>query len=107
MGRSPRPARREADIMSPALDLASVDPERRAAVAVDQITVERKRWVRHNRRPPAFTARQALAALRFECLLVWTAAHNLVNGVALTSEDLDRLMLAQRRIDAIASEVTP
>jgi len=87
------------------IDLASVDPERRAAVAIDLITDDRTRWARQNRRPAAFSARQALAALQFEAFLIWTAAHNVVNGVVLTPQDLARVTLAQRRIDAIADEV--
>ena len=51
------------------------------------------------------TASQALEVLHFESLLAWTAAKNLANGHALTTEDLDRLDVAARRIGAIAQEV--
>ena len=83
------------------MNLADVDPERRAAVAIDHITTEWQRWALKNRRP---AAREALGAVQFECLVVWTAAQNIVNGTELTPEDMERLLLAQRRIDAIVDE---
>lgn len=86
------------------LDLSDVDPDRRAAVALDHIQADRKRWAVKNRRPSALTAREALVAIQFECLVVWTAAQNLRGGVELTDEDMKRLSLAQRRIDAIVDE---
>jgi len=49
-------------------------------------------------------AHQALEIVAFECLLVWTAAFNLANGHALTTEDLERLSVAGSRIQAIVQE---
>lgn len=88
------------------VDLQSVDPDRRAEVALDHVRIERQRWAVSNRRPAALSAREALVAVHFECLVIWTAAQNLRQGVELTDEDMDRLSLAQRRIDAIVDEVT-
>ena len=51
------------------------------------------------------TAGQALEVIAFECLLTWTAAFNLVNGHALTADDLGRLSIAVQRIQALAVEV--
>ena len=51
------------------------------------------------------SAAQALDLIQFECLLTWTAAFNLANGHALTADDLDRLGVAARRIQTLASEV--
>jgi hypothetical protein len=87
------------------VDLQDVEPERRADVAIDAITVERRRWQRENRRPGALSAREALAALEFEALLVWTAAQNLATGMELDDADRGRLQLAMRRIDSIVGEV--
>ncbi len=87
-----------------ALNLAEVDPGRRAAVAQDAIHAARQLWSREHRRPKALTAREALAALQFEALIVWTAAHNLAAGVDLSEDDLSRLTVAMRRIDAISEE---
>jgi hypothetical protein len=85
--------------------LHDVDAERRAGVALDTITTTWQQWQRQNRPPKALTAREALAALEFEALLVCTAAASLRNGVELTDADFERLTLAYRRIDTIASEV--
>jgi hypothetical protein len=87
------------------LALHEVEPARRAAVAEDLIGTSRRQWQREHRRPPALTAREALAALQFETLVIWTAAHNIVNGVELADDDLERLTVAMNRIDAIAGEV--
>jgi hypothetical protein len=89
------------------LGLHEVEPGRRAAVALDAVQVSRSGWQRQHRRPPALTAREALAALQFECLIVWTAAASLRAGAELQEDDFERLTLAQRRIDAIAGEVNP
>ena len=51
------------------------------------------------------SARQAIDLVEFECLLVWTAAFNLANGHALTPDDLSRLAVAGRRIQAAIDEV--
>jgi hypothetical protein len=53
-----------------ALDLQDVDPARFAEVGQDAITVARRQWSRDNRRPKALTAREALAVLKFEALLL-------------------------------------
>lgn len=86
--------------------LREVDAERRADVALDEITAEAARWHRENRRPRAITPREALIALEFESLVVCTAAGNIVCGVDLTDADRERLALAYRRIDLIVSEAT-
>jgi hypothetical protein len=88
-----------------ALDLREVDPGRRAAVAVDQIVSERQRHQREHRRSAALTAREALAALQFEALLVWSAAHSLANGIDLTDGDRARLTTAMQWISTICDEV--
>lgn len=86
-------------------DLHEVDAARRSGVALDVITTARRQHHREHRRPAALTAREALLALQFEALLVWTAAANLRAGVELTEEDFDRLLVACLRIDAITDEV--
>jgi hypothetical protein len=86
------------------LDLRDVDPERRASVAEDHLTAAIRAWKFDQRRPPALTAREALAALQFEALLVWTAAHNTAAGMALSDSDLARLTLSARWIERIARE---
>ena len=86
------------------LNLADVEPARRAAVAQDAIHASRQQWSREHRRPTALSAREALVALQFEVLLVWTAAHNLAAGNDLSEDDLLRLSVACKRIDAIADE---
>jgi hypothetical protein len=50
------------------------------------------------------SANQGLEIVAFECLLVWTAAFNLANGHALTTDDLQRLSVAGSRIQAIVEE---
>jgi hypothetical protein len=86
-------------------DLAEVDPELRAEAALDEVVHQRRQWERANKRPPALTLREALAALEFEAQVVWTAAANVRWGLALTDEDFDRLSLACRRFAAISTEV--
>ena len=86
-------------------DLREVYAERRAAVALDVITTASSRWQREHRRPGSLTAREALAALQFEALLIWTAAANIRNGVELTEADFDRLTTACRWINTISDEV--
>lgn len=85
--------------------LIEVDAERRAGVALDVITTASRQWQRAHRRPGALTAREALAALQFEALLVWTAAANVRNAVELTDDDFARLTTAMSRIDTICDEV--
>lgn len=87
------------------LELEGVDYNRRAGVVLDHITVARRDWQREQRRPKSLTAREALAALQFEALLVWTAAHNVANGVELTEADLARLTTTCSWLDIICSEV--
>jgi len=87
-----------------ALDIRTVPAQRRASAALDAITTARSSHARAHRRPPALTAREALAALEFEALLIWTAAHNLVNGVDMSDDDLERLTVAGMRIEAIGRE---
>jgi len=86
------------------VELADVDPARRAAVARDAIHASHQQWQREHRRPKALTAREALMALQFEALIVWTAAGNVRNGVALTEDDFDRLTTSVRWIEIIARE---
>lgn len=81
------------------------DIERRAGSAIDNIGAHRRQWAREHRRPPALSAREALAALQFEALLVWTTAHNIAHGMELSADDLDRLNITCRRIDTISDEV--
>jgi len=57
------------------------------------------------RRIAMLTASQALEVVGFECLLIWTAAFNLANGHALTTDDLQRLATAARRVQTIIDEV--
>ena len=100
-----RKARATMRVPMTALDLDDVDVERRAAVAMDHITVARRQWQREHRRPPALTARETLAAVKFEVLFLVVAYGNSRNGVELTDEDLDRVDLALARLEAIFSEV--
>ena len=86
-------------------DFQDVDAERRAECAQDVIRrAEREHAVAH-RRPAALTAREALAALNFESLVVYMAATSVANGFELTDEDHERLTLAVKRIDTLTQEV--
>lgn len=80
-------------------------PGRRSAVAIDKITRAELDYQRTNRRPSALTAREALAAMKFECLLVTICASNIALGIELTEDDYQRLLLAATRIERIATEV--
>jgi hypothetical protein len=84
--------------------LQEVDAERRAPVALDVIHSRNKAWSKEHRRPPALTPREALAAIKFEALLVWTACANVRNGVVLGDADFERLSTACRWIEVICSE---
>lgn len=53
-------------------------------------------------RPTPFPARDALHLLATEAQLVAVAAANVANGSALTRLDLDRLLIAARRISKLA-----
>lgn len=86
------------------LDLSDVDDQRGAGVALDHIHAQRTEHQRANRRPRALTAREALKALQFEALLVYVAAANVRNGVALSEGDMARLGIAVQRIDIITDE---
>lgn len=52
-------------------------------------------------RPTPLTARDALQVLAVECNVAAVAAANVAHGVALTSIDLERLLTAAGRINAI------
>ena len=86
------------------MNLADVDAERRADVALDAITSAVAAHDRQHRRPRALGVREALIAVQFEAMFVGVAACNLAQGVELTEVDRERLLLAARRIDAIATE---
>ncbi len=88
------------------MTVAEVEPQRRASVALDQITAARQQWQREQRRPRAMSAREALEAITFECEVVWTAAANLRAGVELTPEDFDRLTTSMKLIHEIGAEAT-
>lgn len=92
--------------MSGSLELREVDASLRPGVAIDAITHSKRQWNFANRRPPALTAREALVALQFEALFVWTVAHSIIECDDLLGEvDRDRLTLACQRIEAICQEV--
>lgn len=84
----------EAVLAAAGLDLAVLFPPKSADAGAG--TSPRRRRL--------MTAGQALEVVQFECLLVWTAALNLANGHALTHDDLQRLDIAARRIQALAAE---
>lgn len=52
-------------------------------------------------------AADVLRAVQFEVLIAAVAACNLANGIALTVEDRQRLLLASSRLTAAAAEVAP
>lgn len=87
------------------LDLHELPPDRRAPVALDAIAAASKQWKREHRRPAALSAREALAAVRFEAVFVWTAAANIRSGADLDEDDFERLTIACRWIDKICAEV--
>lgn len=87
------------------LDLDDVDAERRAAVAIDKIIDDSRRWQQANRRPSALSAREGLAAAHFECMVIWMTWRNHRNGVAITELDSARADLAMWRVEAIFREV--
>jgi len=91
--------------MSALSDLHGITPARLAPVVIDTIGTARRKWARENRRPKALSAREALAVLQFEALLVWSAAANMRHGVEMDDADFERLTAACRHIDAIADEV--
>ena len=83
------------------LALREVKPDRRALVALDAVTSRRRAWQRDNRRVPSLTAREALEAMQFEALLLWTAWANVLDGVELTDDDHERIAIAGQRIQAV------
>lgn len=88
------------------MNFADIEPQRRAECAIDAITISEIDHGRQHRRPSVVTAREALVCLQFEAFFVCVAAQNIANGISLSAEDLQRLALAARRIETIASEVT-
>jgi len=88
----------EIDADHSVLDVADVDVDRRAEIALDVIRTQRRRWARANRRPPALRPREALQALLHEALVVMVAD-------PANYDDRQRLVVACQRIHAIASEV--
>lgn len=87
------------------LELHDLPPERRAPVAMDAMLAATSEWRRKHRRPAALSAREALAALSFEALLIWTAAANIRSGFGLSDDDFERLTISCRWIDTICAEV--
>lgn len=79
------------------------DPERRAECAIDEARAARRQWERKNR-PPRLSAREALAAMQFECLLIWTYGKWLLNGNVPAEGDEQRVTLAMRRINELSDE---
>lgn len=90
--------------MSDDLALHELPAERRAAVALDAATARRRQWERENHRPPALRASEALAALHFECLVLWASWMNALEGVQLSAADHARVTTAMARIETIVSE---
>ena len=81
---------------------------RQASHGEDFVTAARKlgAWVDDGnaparQRPTPFPARDALHLLGNEAALVAIAAANVANGAALTRTDLDRLLVAARRISKL------
>ena len=69
----------------------------------DEPTTAHQRWQR--RRPCGLPAREALALLRDDALVVAVAAANLAHGVALSEADRQRLLNGAARIQRIADQV--
>ena len=92
--------------MSDAMPLQEVEPARRVACAIDDISVARRAWERKNRRPSTLSAREALMVLEFEATFVAVCSSNLADGMQLSESDHRRLWLAQNRITTIVGEVT-
>jgi hypothetical protein len=87
-----------------AAGLRHVEPARRAECALDEVTSQRSRWYRENRRPRALSAREALAAVHFECLLLWAYGKSLLTGHEPTEEDEARVTIAMERIEELTNE---
>jgi hypothetical protein len=86
------------------VDIDLVDAERRAAAVLDDVEVASRAWRRQNRRPRSLSAREALIVLQFEALFVGVAASNLAQGVSLSDDDRERLLVACSRIQVIVDE---
>jgi hypothetical protein len=86
------------------MNLLDVEPVRRADVALDEVHAQQRQWHRQNRRPRAISAREALAAVEFEALVIATAAMNIANGMALSDDDRHRLIVAHARIHELTEE---
>ena len=84
-------------------DFNLVEPERKADVLIDRLTLDQREH--HRKRPRSFTAREALVCLEFEALLIATAASNVAYGVPLGDEDRQRIWLAYSRVQAIVDEI--
>jgi hypothetical protein len=84
--------------------LHEVDPERRAAVALDIIAVARLKFSREHRRPTAITLREAFAAAYFESMVLYTAWANQLNGEQLTEKDNERVRIAMAQLLALFEE---
>lgn len=78
------------------------EPELRAESALDRVTSESRAWNR--KRPRAFSARDALAALQFEVTFLHVVSATMRDGTALADEDHARLVMACGRIHAIVDE---
>ena len=72
---------------------------------VQELFPPRESHGRPLKRRALLSAQQCLDVIAFETMLVGTAAFNLANGHALTSDDLQRLGVACGRIQALATEV--
>jgi hypothetical protein len=79
-----------------------VDPERRADVLLDRLTLEARDH--HHKRERSFSAREALIALQFEAAFVHVCSATLMEGNELAEADHARLVLAHQRIGAIVDE---
>lgn len=84
------------------IDPDLIEPQRLAECVIDQLKVEQRKAPRTG---PRITARDALRALWFESQIIVLSATNVANGMALSSEDIERLAAAWTRIDFICREV--
>lgn len=83
------------------IDPDLIEPQRLAECVIDQLKVEGRKTPRTG---PRITARDALRALWFEAQIIVLSANNVVNGMTLSGEDLERLAEAWNRIDRICRE---
>lgn len=86
------------------VDLADVDVQRRADVALDHINASRQQHHREHRRPRALSAREALAALQAEAGIVWIVGMDVCGGVEVSDDDWQRFNIALQRIDTLVQE---